>query len=549
MKSHIVASLRPLHGIALFLFLPALLLAQNSDLGQIDFPTSGSALAQKYFIKGVLLLHSFEYEDAADEFRQAQKIEPNFAMAYWGEAMTHNHPLWMQVNVEKARAVLNRLAPTPEARLAKAPTGREKGYLGTIETLYGEGDKKARDLAYAEAMRRLTDQFPEDLEAAAFYSLSLLGTCHNGRDFATHMKAAAIAEKAFQKNPRHPGAVHYLIHSYDDPIHAPLGLPMAQTYAKIAPAAAHALHMPSHIFFALGMWDEAAASNEESWAASEARRQRKNLSIPERGYHSLLWREYAYLQQGRFREAKAMLDIMAEDARQSEAGRIRYHLAAMRAAYVIDTQAWDSEAARLQTNTAGLEKDLIAGDLFARGLCAAKTGELARAEKLLHEIETLAPSALVNTEAAKTGETMQCHTLPNETTAYSPEVQAARIMALQLKALLHMKHDKTTEAVQLMKEAAAAEDRLTFEFGPPEVVKPAHELLGETLFALARFQEAQTEYELALKRTPNRLLSLVGLKRAASKAGDQIKAEETQATLRKILHRADAELAELAQMD
>ncbi len=531
------------------LLAPAFVFAQNSELGQIAFPTSGSSEAQKYFIKGVLLLHSFEYDDAADEFREAQKIDPNFALAYWGEAMTHNHPIWMQVNVEKAKAVLNRLAPTAEARLAKTPTPREKGYLKAVEVLYGEGDKKTRDLAYAEAMRRFSEQFPDDMEAAAFYSLSLLGMCHEGRDFATYMKAAAVTEKVFQKNPNHPGAAHYLIHSYDDPIHAPLGLPKAQVYAKIAPAAAHALHMPSHIFFALGMWDEAVASNEESWAAADARQQRRNLPLTERGYHSLLWREYAYLQQGRFREAKAMLDIITEDAKKSEAGRIRYHFAAMRAAYVIDTQSWNSEAARLQVNTAGLEKVEIAGDLFVRGMCAVKTGETKKAEKVLQEMTALIPSAALKTEAAKISEGMQCHAAPNEAATYSSEVQAARIMALQLEALIQMIAGKTAEAVQLLKEAAAAEDRLTFEFGPPEVVKPGHELLGEALLGLDRAKEAQAEFELALKRAPNRLLALVGLKRAATQAGDQIKAAETQATLRKILHRADAELASWSQVN
>lgn len=528
------------------LLLPAVAGAQNSGLGQIDFPTSGPAQAQKYFIKGALLLHSFEYDDAADEFREAQKIDPGFAMAYWGEAMTHNHPIWMQVNLEKARAVLNRLAPTPEARAAKAPTPREKGYLKAVEILFGEGDKKSRDLAYAEAMRRLSEQFPEDLEAAAFYSLSLLGTCHEGRDFATYMKAAAVAEKVFQQNPNHPGAAHYLIHSYDDPIHAPLGLPMAQVYAKIAPEAAHALHMPSHIFFAMGMWDEAAASNEESWAAAEARQKRRNLPLTERGYHSLLWREYAYLQQGRFREARDMLDLMAGDAKQSDAGRIRYHFAAMRAAYVIDTQSWNSPAARLQTNTSGLDEDVIAGDLFVQGMCAVKNGEPAKAEKLLQEMRALLPAAAKpGPEPVAAG--MQCHAASSETATYSSDLQEARIMALQLEGLMQMQRGKTAEAVPVLQAAAEAEDRLVFEFGPPEVVKPAHELLGETLLALNRAKEAQAEFELALKRTPNRLLSLVGLKRAAQQAGDQAKAAETQAVLQKILHRADPELKSWTQ--
>jgi tetratricopeptide (TPR) repeat protein len=389
--------------LAAFL-LPVLALAQNADLGEIDFPTSGSPEAQKYFIKGVLLLHSFEYEDAAEEFREAQKRDPDFAMAYWGEAMTHNHPLWMQVNLEKARAALNRLAPDAEARLAKAPTAREKAYLRSVEILYGEGDKLARDRAYAEAMRRLGEQYPDDLEALAFHALSLLGTCHQGRDFAIYMRAA----------------------------------------------------------------------------------------------------------------------------------------------YVVNTRLWNSEAARLEGNTEGLEKDAIAGDLFVKGMCAVETGELREAEKILAEIEALRPANVTPTVSATVG--MQCHALPAESANNPPAVQAVNIMAKELRALIQMSEGKTDEALQLLKAAAYDEDRMSFDFGPPVVVKPTRELLGEMLLKLDRAQEAQAEFASSLERTPKRFLSLWGLARAAAKAGDHVAAQEAYATLEKVLHRADAELAELAEV-
>ncbi len=248
------------------LFSGGRLLGQASDLGRIDFPTSGSPEAQKHFLRGVLLLHSFEYEDAAEEFREAQKLDPGFAMAYWGEAQTANHPIWVERDAESARKVLNRLAPTPEAREARAPTSREKGYLDAVEILFAEGKKPERDRAYAEAMLRLHERYPDDLEAASFYALALLGTCQGQRDTATYMKAAAVAEEVFAKNPMHPGAVHYLIHSYDDPVHAPLGMRAARAYSKIAPAAGHAQHMCSHIFVAMGMWDDVVRSNETAVA-------------------------------------------------------------------------------------------------------------------------------------------------------------------------------------------------------------------------------------------------------------------------------------------
>src|SRR5262249_13975807 len=217
---------------------------QPAALGRTDFPTSGSPAAQEPFLRGALLLHSFEYSDAAEAFRKAQAAQPGFAMAYWGEAMTYNHPLWSEQDRDAARRALERLAPTPAERLAKAPTPREKMYLEAVEALYGEGDRAARDRAYAEAMRRLHERFPDDLDAEAFYALALLGTTEGKRDFAVYMKAAALVEDVFAKNREHPGAAHYLIHCYDDPVHAPLGMRAARVYAGFAPAAVHALHMP-----------------------------------------------------------------------------------------------------------------------------------------------------------------------------------------------------------------------------------------------------------------------------------------------------------------
>src|SRR5690606_18685322 len=171
-------------------------------------------------LRGLLMLHSFEYEDAREAFQEARRLDPAFAMAYWGEAMTHNHPIWQEQDRDAALEALGRLAPTPEERYAKAPTDREKDYLWTLDVLFGEGSKEARDFAYADALAELANAYPDDLDAAAFYALAILGTAHDGRDFATYMQAAAVAEEVFAANPRHPGAAHYLIHAYDDPVHA-----------------------------------------------------------------------------------------------------------------------------------------------------------------------------------------------------------------------------------------------------------------------------------------------------------------------------------------
>src|SRR5215218_1306933 len=243
-----------------------------SDLGKVDFPTSGSPAAQAHFLRGVAALHSFWYDEAADAFRAAQKAQPGFAMAYWGEAMTYNHPIWSEQDRDGALAALVRLAPARDARSAKAPTDREKGFLAAVEILYGEGDRGARDAAYETAMEKLHQRYPDDLEVASFYALSRIGPALTGppgeQRSRTLIQAAALLEELFDRNPELPGVVHYLIHAYDDPLHAPLGLRAARIYARIAPAAHHALHMPAHIFVQLGDWASTASSNEAAWAAS-----------------------------------------------------------------------------------------------------------------------------------------------------------------------------------------------------------------------------------------------------------------------------------------
>ena len=511
----------------------AALSASANDLGRIDFPTSGRADARERFVRGVLLLHSFEFEDAAEEFREAQKLEPGFAMAYWGEAMTCNHPLWMERDAEAARKVLQRLAPTAPERLAKAPTRREKMYLEAVETLYGEGDKAERDRAYAEAMRRLHEEFPDDENAAAFYALAILGTCEGKRDTASYMKAAAVAEEVFAKNHLHPGAVHYLIHSYDDPVHAPLGMRAARVYAKIAPAAGHALHMPSHIFFASGMWEEARASNEAAWKASLDRAERKKLGADEHNYHALFWLEYACLQQGRYADARKVLAMMEADAARSGSDRAKSHRAMMRAAYVVETRRFDGDVAR----SLAAEDSSRGVALFAGGFAAVSKGDSKRAETAWAAIGREKSDEGHHGAAAK-----------SYPMGRSAAAGADPIMKKELEALLASASGDAARAEALAREAAVSEDALTFEFGPPAVAKPAHELLGELLLAAGRGKEAREEFERSLARAPERSLSLLGLARSAEKAGDRAAAEETYRRLASVWRHADADLPELAEV-
>ncbi len=501
--------------------------AGEAELGRIEFPTSGRPEAHRYFLRGVLFLHSFEYPQARAEFQKAEESDPEFAMAYWGEAMTYNHPVWQEQNLEAGKAALNRLALTPEARLAKAPTVREKEYLGAVEILYSKGDKKSRDFAYAEAMRRLSEHYPEDLEAASLYALALLGTCHQGRDIPTYMKAAAIAEEVFAKNPKHPGATHYLIHSYDDPTHAPLGLRAARIYAELAPAAVHAQHMPSHIFLALGMWRDVVASNEASWAT--ARRRGGG------GYHSLYWLQYGYLQQGRYQDALRLLKIMEEDTEKRNLPGSKWHLASMRATYLIETQQWDHETAHISVDRSGVtEVSAPARHLFAVGFAAVRRGNKEAAKEAWSDLEALRARA-VRVLGEQNDSDWYTQIRPSA-------LKAAEIMAMELKALIRLSEAATVKSVELLREAAAAEDTMSFEFGPPIVVKPSHELLGEVLLELSRPQEARRHFEQALAQAPKRSLSLLGLARAASRSGDLQTARRTYRELRQLWQKADPQL-------
>jgi tetratricopeptide (TPR) repeat protein len=505
------------------------------ELGRTDFPTSGSSAAQVHFLRGALLLHSFEYEDAAGEFREAQKLDPDFAMAYWGEAMSFNHPLWMERDRDAARQALARLAPTAQARQEKAPTHREKMYLESVEILYADGDKAPRDRAYAEAMRRVHDEFPQDLDAASFLALAILGTCEEERDVATYMRAAAIVEEVFAKNPQHPGAAHYLIHSYDDPVHAPLGMRAARVYAQIAPAATHALHMPSHIFLASGMWPEVVSSNEASWKASLDRAQRRKLSADAHSFHALSWLGYAYLQQGRWADARRTLATMEEDARTGGSQRARTHLVAMRAAYIVGTGQW-SEAARIGVSAEDLSSRNL--NIFVDGVAALEAGDRKEAEKALERMKS--------GHGGDTGASGHSH---GGAMSYPSSWKATdAVLSRQLEAKILFSKGKTDRALALATEAAALEDAMSFEFGPPDIVKPSHELLGELLLAAGRPAEARKEFEASLARAPRRARSLLGLARAASKAGDTAASREAYAELREIWSEADADVNGLREV-
>ena len=481
------------------------------ELGTITFPTSGAPAAQAAFLQGVKQLHSFEFDEAAASFQRAQKIDPAFAMAYWGEAMSHNHPLWAQQDTKAAQAILGKIAPTLKERLAKAKLPKEKAFLGAIDVLYNSpGEKLARDNAYSEALAAMYAVWPDDHEVATWYALSLLGTVRpTDRGFRRQALAASIAQKVFAQNPKHPGAAHFIIHAFDDPDHAPLGLPAARAYASIAPSAAHALHMPSHIFVQRGMWEDVRASNIVAYKAAADLNARMKLPEGREDFHTLGWLQYANLMLGNIDEAKANVETakQAADRNPTNAG-IRNGYLGMRARLILETENWERialdapaapaapDAHASMPGMAGMAMPTSNVWIFIAGYSAAKLGDLKTAEAA----ETQLRGAREKREA--------------DQNAFSAKYVA--VMEKQVGALVRHARGQKDEALTLAKEAMDIELTLPSPSGPPDPFKPAPEFYGELLIEAGKHAEAVAALELSLQRTPNRTPSVKAMQRARS---------------------------------
>lgn len=531
--------------------------AQSSALGKVEFPASGGAEAQGHFLRGVAALHSFWFEEALEEFRKSTGIEPDFMMGYWGEAMALNHPLWAQQDTEGGRNVLKKIRDTNKL------TDRERAYLDAVKALYGEGDKLSRDRAYSVAMGKIYRAYPEDLEGACFYALSLLGTVRPGdHGFRRQMEAGAIALDVFQKNPNHPGAAHYIIHAFDDPEHAILALPAARRYAEIAPAAPHARHMPSHIFLQLGMWPDAAASNESAWAASKAWVKQKHLPSSSLDYHSLHWLLYAFLQQGRYREAEELLLQMGNAWEDTGSGSLSpsfpiptHNYQDMAAAFVVETQRWQL-AASLFERPGGQDGGMTSS--YASGV--ARSGHPAGSDtpgmKMMSLnsnqiipvfIRGFAAAHLGSETGSESVQALQGYQKQLTGSHDTYEASVTRIRELEVKAVAWAKKGNFDRAIGQMREATALEEEMSPPSGPPILIKPSHELLGEILLQAGRPAEAAQEFAESLLRQPNRARSLLGAARAAAQNGDRAEAVEAYNRFLKIWQRADPELPELRE--
>ncbi len=483
-------------------------------LGEIQFPNSGAPAAQKEFLRGVLLLYSFEYGAARSAFRATERTDPSFAMAYWGDALTYDETLWQEEDVSGARKALDRLASTAAGRAAKAGTNRERMYLASVEALYGAGDKTQRDARYSAALHALVRTYPHDLNARTFYALSLLGLSNGVRNIRNYMRAAAQAEEVLQVDPCHPGALHYLIHATDDPVHAVLGLQAARRLAEVAPEAEHAVHMPSHTYMALGMWDDVIRANLASIRVARAHHMT--------GYHQMMFLIYAYLQKNERGQAEKWIRRIAHDAAvptggaQAKGGNVpvtlsnlasgaaedaRMRLAYLRAMWLIETRGAPGVEARTPVDSHGLRSVLyFAAQDFARGITAGK--DIAAARAALRQLTARVAAGRTAPHGVATGWL---------DTVTPLQLKDATLMGDALEGVIRYREGHRRAGIAQVAQAAATADRLPYQYGPPWSAKPLDELLGELLLADGRGAAARAAFERTLAQYPGRRLALQGL--------------------------------------
>jgi len=496
--------------------------AQFENVGNVDFPTSGSLEAQAHFLRGVAILHSFGWKQAIEQFQKAQELDPDFALAYWGESLCYNHPLIGDMDLESPRAVLKRLGATRDERMAKAPTEREKGFLEAVEILWAEGDIADRKLGYMNQMRRLHEKFPEDDEIAAFYALSTIAAVRPAGDttFRMYVEAGSTAMKVFERNPNHPGAAHYIIHSFDDPVHAPLALPAAYRFADIAPAVSHARHMPTHIFIQHGMWDLVSEHNQSAHDAA-ADLWVKGDAVGDM-VHALDWGQYGDIQRGDYAKAKKWMKRLDEVVTMSDgASRSSGSVPLLRARFIVETETWETKP---------VTEDASAHELLATGMSAYKTGNTELLNQAASQLEKVADEQAANKSL------------------YNRQAQPTRVMQHEVEALAAMAKGDQDGAVKHLEMGLAVVAEMRPPNGAASPVKPMHELAGDIMLEMDRAEAAAKYYEASLLRMPNRPRALLGAARAYKALGNQAVAAEYYHKLQQVWEAFDVpEKAEASQ--
>ncbi len=510
----------------------------SEKLGRVNFPVSCTTQAQRQFNRAVAWLHSFEYEEAEKVFTEVTITDPRCGMGYWGIAMSNYHPIWAPPN---AAELQKGLAAIEKAKSVGARTARERDYIAAIELFFKDSDKlnhQTRTLAYSEAMEQLHGRYPADLEVGVFYALTLIakGMMASDKSYLNEKKAAQILNRVLAREPQHPGVTHYLIHSYDYPALAHLALPAARSYARIAPASAHAQHMPSHIFTRMGLWQEAIRSNLDAKASAKAYAVRNRMpGAWDEQLHAMDYLAYAYLQGAQDKQAWGVLDELSKIRRVDPPNfKVAYAFTAIPARYALERRQW-AEAAKLTLQAGKMEafpwqrfQWAEAHLHFARAIGAARTGDTASARQ---EVEKLADIRQALAEVKGDYD-------------WAKQVEIERQVASAWLAHAEGKHE---ESLSLMRAAAELDDATEKHPVTPGALLPAREQLGELLLEIKQPVAALQEFETSLRSAPNRFNGLYGAARAAKLAADRKRAKTYYGKLIVLCRLADSVRPEIEE--
>lgn len=507
-------------------------------LGRVNFTISCNPQAQRQFNRAVAWIHSFEYDEAEKAFCEVTVSDPRCAMGYWGIAMSNYHPIWAppsNVELKKGSDAIEK------ARTIGARTGRERDYIAAIDAFYRDSDKldhRTRAFAYSKAMEQLYGRNQADREAGVFYALTLIATgmMSNDKSYAKEKQAARILNRVLAREPQHPGVAHYLIHSYDYPALAHLALPAARSYAKIAPASAHARHMPSHIFTRLGFWQEAIQSNLDARAAAKAYAVRNRMrGAWDEQLHAMDYLAYAYLQGAQDKKAWGVLaELNKIQSAEPENFKVAYAFTAIPARYALERRRWD-EAARLPLRPESLAEFpwerfrwAEAHIHFARAIGAAHIGDTASARQEVEKLGAI-QEALVEVKGDYD---------------WAKQVDIKRQVASAWLAHAEGRHE---ESLQLMRTAAELDDATEKHPVTPGAILPAREQLGELLLELKQPMAALQEFETSLRSAPNRIYGLFGAARSARLASDRKKAKIYYLKIMAVSRHADSLRPEITE--
>lgn len=509
----------------------------SEKLGRVNFTVSCTPQAQKQFNRAVAWLHSFEYEEAEKAFREVAATDPRCGMAYWGVAMSNYHPLWAAPTPAELKRGQDAIK---KAKLIGARTQRERDYIAALGQFFTpiELTYLERSVAFSDEMKSLYEKNRTDSEAGVFYALTLIATGMMSHDktYRREKEAAQILNRVLARQPQHPGVAHYLIHSYDYPALAHLALPAARSYAKIAPASAHAQHMPSHIFIRMGLWQEAIRSNLDAEASAKAfARRHKMAGAWDEQLHAMDYLAYAYLQGAQDKLAWGVLDEMNKvQSVEPQTFKVAYSFAAIPARYALERRRWD-EAAKLTlpANTVGMFpwqkfRWAEAHIHFARAIGFARSGDAVSARQEVDKLAAVRDALIIGRGEYD----------------WAKQVEIERQIAAAWLAFAEGKHD---EALKLMRAVADLDDETDKHPVTPGAILPAREQLGELLLELKQPTAALTEFETSLRSAPERFNGLYGAARAATLASDQKKARTYYGKLLTVTRQADTTRPEITE--